>query len=147
MANVTIARAIDLGVNDETFEVTTHLGNVIHAGDSVLGYDLSSRGLNEVELNDIDYPAVVLVKKSFGDKKQRRKKRVFQLKELPKELEGQDEDKMDADREMFLQEIEEDEELRKEITLYKSNSQNPEGEVLAEDELEALLSELALQEA
>ena len=40
MAEVTVARSSDLGVNDEQFVCLSHLGNILHAGDEVLGYDL-----------------------------------------------------------------------------------------------------------
>lgn len=37
LADVTIARLRDLGVNDEQVMVRTHLGNILQAGDNVWG--------------------------------------------------------------------------------------------------------------
>jgi hypothetical protein len=41
LAEAEIARESDLGGNDVTYRVLTHLGHILQAGDSVLGYDLS----------------------------------------------------------------------------------------------------------
>ncbi len=43
---VTVARSCDLGVNDKTSVVLTHLAASLEAGDTVLGYDLSSAVYN-----------------------------------------------------------------------------------------------------
>ena len=36
-----MAREADLGENDTTYRVLTHLGRLLSAGDTVLGYDLT----------------------------------------------------------------------------------------------------------
>ena len=38
--SVEIARKEDFGVNDKTFIVNTHLGDILNYNDTVLGYDL-----------------------------------------------------------------------------------------------------------
>lgn len=71
LADVEIARETDFGQNDETFRCVTHLGNLLHPGDIVLGYDLSSSVLSGAAEWDMDncfqsnfvMPDVVLVKK------------------------------------------------------------------------------------
>ena len=52
LADAEVVRARDLGVSEERFTVRTHLGNLLRAGDRVLGYDL--RGIN---FNDDDAEA------------------------------------------------------------------------------------------
>jgi nonsense-mediated mRNA decay protein 3 len=42
LADVTVARQVDFGVNDQTFDCVTHLGHLLQAGDVVMGYDLSN---------------------------------------------------------------------------------------------------------
>lgn len=70
LADVTVARESDFGVNDEMFACVTHLGNWIAAGDVVLGYDLvSSVGTDDWEMQEqlhggFAFPDVVLVKKA-----------------------------------------------------------------------------------
>lgn len=50
------------GVNDTRYTVLSHLGNLLKAGDTVMGYDLSTAVLAEGEEAD-SLPDVVLVKK------------------------------------------------------------------------------------
>jgi len=47
LAEVELARSADLGVNDKTVRVLTHLGNMIHAGDLVLAYDMAQANLTD----------------------------------------------------------------------------------------------------
>ena len=56
----------DFGVNDRTFMARTHLGYILHAGDHVLGYDLTTAQLSDPELDKYTrkgaaLPDVVLV--------------------------------------------------------------------------------------
>ena len=70
LADVTVARESDFGVNDEMFACVTHLGHWIAVGDVVLGYDLiSSVGTDDWEMQEqlhggYTLPDVVLVKKA-----------------------------------------------------------------------------------
>ena len=72
-----VARAADFGMNDNRLTVYTHLGHVLKAGDTVLGYDL----LNSTNDNDLEeyvhagmhLPEVVLVRKSYRDKRRKRR--------------------------------------------------------------------------
>ena len=74
LADVTVAREADFGRSDETFQCTTHLGNLLDIGDTVLGYDLVSSvltGTDEWSVNNsfnssFNMPDVVLVKKVKG---------------------------------------------------------------------------------
>ncbi|GAX25404.1 hypothetical protein FisN_5Lh504 [Fistulifera solaris] len=74
LADVTVARESDFGVNDEMFACVTHLGHWIAAGDVVLGYDLvNSVGTDDWEMQEqlhggFTLPDVVLVKKAPRNK-------------------------------------------------------------------------------
>lgn len=67
LAEVIVARASDLGRNDITFNTVTHLGNILHHGDSVAGYDLSTINVNSDDMEALRGKTVrseiVLVKK------------------------------------------------------------------------------------
>lgn len=68
LADVVVARASDFGVNDRVTSVVTHLGHLLQAGDTVLGYDLETAVGGDWELDDhlpasYNIPEVVLVKK------------------------------------------------------------------------------------
>lgn len=125
LSDIQVARSRDLGNNDVTFIGRTHLGHLLKAGDTVLGYDVAAAVVNESEFESVkerQIPEFVLVKKSYPEYK-RKRNRIWKLKELDKE-QGEDMKKheikqAERDREEFLTEIEEDVDLRTQINLYK----------------------------
>jgi len=141
MADATVARAADLGVNDVTYSVTTHLGHLLSAGDHVMGFDLTHANYNDVNFDKLDaasIPDVVIVKKSYTHIHKKRKRRTWTVQTMAKmtyHLEprekskkkksaaraAQAQEERDArDKEIFLREIEEDPELRAELNLYRA---------------------------
>jgi len=134
LAEATVAKASDLGSNDQTYYCKTHLGGVLHAGDSVLGYSLAGTNFNNAQYEDLEnsqyaskLPDVVLVKKFYA-RKRKPKSRNWRLKRMAKD-EGEllpkkaDQARMDADYEAFLRDVEEDAELRNTLALYKAKQQ------------------------
>ena len=132
LAEATVARATDLGVNDTTYFTRTHLGGIIHPGDSVMGYHLTGTNFNNSEFEAIQtnrkladtIPDVVLIKK-FYPRKRKNKPRNWRVKRMAKEESEmlprkQDQDRMERDFEMFLRDVEEDQELRNTVALYKA---------------------------
>lgn len=140
LAEATIARASDLGVNDTTYYVRTHLGGVLHPGDSAMGYHLTGTNFNspwfEALENNKQYssqiPDAVLVKKVYPRKK-KSKARNWRLKRMAKD-EGemkprkQEQERTEADYEMFLRDVEEDEEMRQMMSLYKAQQRQAQKE-------------------
>lgn len=137
LADITVARAADLGVNDQVYYVRSHLGALCHAGDSVMGYFVANSNYNS-DLFDglnIDHvPDVVLVKKLY--RRKTKKNRNWKLKRMAKEhkdidaaqdyssrAQRQEMERAERDYEVFLQELEEDTELRQSINLYKNAQQ------------------------
>lgn len=132
-AEATVARASDLGVNDITYFTRTHLGGVLHAGDSAMGYHISGTNFNNRHFEALEQsntysshiPDVMLVKKHYLRKNKKNKSRNWRLKRMNKE-EGevlpkkQDQEKMERDFEMFLRDVEEDADLRNTVALYKA---------------------------
>ena len=76
-------RAEDFGVNDETFTVNTHLGEILNFNDTVLCYDLDAMNLADLEdfenKNNI-IPDVVIVKKTYPKLRKMQKHRYWKLK-------------------------------------------------------------------
>jgi len=151
LAEATVARASDMGVNDQTYYCRTHLGGILHVGDSVMGYLLSNTNFNN-ELFDVlessnkyasKIPDVVLVKKHYQRSKKSKSKRTWRLKRMARE-EGemlprkQDQEKMERDFEMFLQDVEEDQDLRQGLALYKAQQKKREEDAM---ELESEVGE------
>lgn len=50
LATCEVARAADFGSNDRTFFARTHLGHLLHAGDTAVGYDVANANLVDPEL-------------------------------------------------------------------------------------------------
>jgi len=128
LAEVTLARESDLGTNDNTIRCLTHLGNFINAGDHVLGYDVQNANLTELkDKQRKSLPELVIVKKYYP-KRNRAKKRQWKLKTLKKE--GVDKPKKadverdQADMERFMQDLEEDPEMRSKINLYHAGDKS-----------------------
>lgn len=126
LAEVEVAKASDMGVNDITYTVLSHLGNILKPGDTVRGYDVSNCNLSEAtwkQMKDKQVPDVILVRKTYPNRKNRAARRRWKLKHLPKEREGAvkkaDELREAEEYEDFLRDIEEDPELRSKINLYK----------------------------
>ncbi|CRG83680.1 60S ribosomal export protein NMD3 [Talaromyces islandicus] len=135
LAEVTVARASDLGVSDKTYFTRTHLGGVLHVGDSAMGYQLTGTNFNDPNFEAIEehshlsssIPDVILVRKHYARKK-KPKSRNWKLQRMAREEEEvgrkQDQDRVEADFEMFLRDIEEDQELRGTLSLYKAKNES-----------------------
>jgi len=134
LADITIARSTDLGVNDQVYYIKSHLGAVLHAGDVVMGYFIANSNYNSPMFDSLqsDYvPDVILVKKHY--QRRTKKNRNWKLKRMAREhkdieasqdygarAQKQEVERAEKDYELFLQELEEDEELRQNINMYKS---------------------------
>eukprot|EP00897_Mesotaenium_endlicherianum_P005218 jgi/Mesen1/4724/ME000241S03763 len=137
LADVQVARVADFGKNDVTFHARTHLGQLLSPGDHALGYDLYAANLNDEEFDRLravaggrhrELPDVVLVKKSYEEKRRARRgrPRPWKLKSLAMETDDSaaaptrvEEERSRADYERFLEEVEEDPELRSKIAVYR----------------------------
>jgi len=149
LAEATVARASDMGSNDSTFYTRTHLGGVLHPGDSVLGYHLSGTNFNNELFEKLEdsklsstIPDVVLVKKHYQRSKKSKNKRNWRVKRMAKE-EGemlprkQDQARVERDFEMFLRDVEEDSDLRAGIALYKAQQEQAAADAMEIEESEA----------
>jgi len=171
LADVQVAKESDFGKADIYYYARTHLGHILKPGDSALGYDVANSNFNDREIDHLqrfsrrDLPDLILVKKAYPSRRRTHKKRHWKLQDLPKEQENikkSDQARANSDYEQFLQDIEEEPDLRAQINLYKTKDaaeikQNVEmkddddGEGGEEDdfpeiELEDLLDELTLED-
>lgn len=157
-AEVTVARESDFGNNDTTFVCVTHLGYILQAGDTVLGYDFSNAHINSDFKLKGAAPEVILVKKHYK-KKNRARRRKWQLKTLTKELSDElpkkgEQERMERQYESFLADLEEDPEMRAKVQLYKkqdaermaAESEMDEDEDFPEVPLDEMLDALAMHD-
>jgi nonsense-mediated mRNA decay protein 3 len=129
------------GASSQIYHTRTHLGGILQPGDTALGYFLTHSNFNSPAFESLDpsrVPDVILVKKSYPNrrKKSAGRARPWKLKSIAKEAEdnadagigrgalgrrgGVDQKKVEQDYEVFLRQIEEDEEMRAAINLYKN---------------------------
>ncbi|KAK8801163.1 hypothetical protein WA158_001933 [Blastocystis sp. Blastoise] len=131
LADVTVARSRDIGINDIQFTVKTHLGYILKAGDTVLGYDLTVAIYNDDDAKSLeskDIPYCVLVRKSYPLYRKSHVERNWELQKLQIEesdtlaaRKKKDKSRAEVDYEMFLRDLEEDKDLRSQINVYKKS--------------------------
>jgi len=126
LAEVHLARERDLGYNDTQFITITHLGHLLKAGDYTQGYDLTSINFNDADTKSLrgrTLPDVVLCRKAYVDYRAKKKRRKWRVANLTVEADlaarKSDLEKADRDREHFLEDLEEDPELWKQVNLYQ----------------------------
>ncbi len=137
MAEVVLAKEVDLGKNDIQFRCKTHIGHLLKTGDIVMGYDTTRaawalEGAGKAEaLCRGAIPDVVIVRKDYTKKRGLRSEvsgRAWELRKLDvdatadQQMNKRDERIMEQDYETFLQEIEADREYRTNVNLYKKGS-------------------------
>ena len=82
-------RQSDFGVNDQTYFVNCHLGDLIDYNDTVLGYDIEQANCTEFEefittkRSKYPLPEIIIVKKTLSKKSI---KRIWKLKHLDKKI-------------------------------------------------------------
>ncbi|CAA0824810.1 nonsense-mediated mRNA decay NMD3 family protein [Striga hermonthica] len=164
LADAQVARVSDFGKNDTIFNVRTHLGHLLNPGDYALGYDLYGANNNDIELDkykSLVLPDVLLIKKSYEEKRQRKKgkARSWKLKSLNMEVDNSargvrdNAEKMDTEYEQFLRDLEENPDLRFNLSLYRNKEYQPsemasmtDGEDLPSVPLDELLADLDLSD-
>lgn len=136
------------GVNDTKFTVRSHLGHLLHAGDAVLGFDLTTLVLPDDEAGQLRsagaeerMPDLVLVRKHYPKWRSKLRERHWTLKRMDAEEEegagaeaeakaarGRRRDDVargERDFEGFMQELEEDRDMRSRVNLYKNPGFKP----------------------
>jgi nonsense-mediated mRNA decay protein 3 len=131
----------DDGMGDDgIYHTRTHLGAILQPGDTVLGYDLTNANYNNDAFETLDMhriPNIILVKKTYPNRRKKSKPRNWKLKSMAKEAEdgieqtgfgrgaigrrgGVDTKNVERDYELFLRDLEEDKEMRQAINLYRA---------------------------
>ena len=139
LAELTLAKEDDLGVNDVQCIERSHVGYLMKAGDVCAGYDLKQAQFVNDDAEDVraegKLPEVVVLRKLYGGVAtgdvNASKMRMWQLKRLDvavaeealslkaRSAKNQAEAD-DMDEEDFMQEVEADREMRHNMNLYKS---------------------------
>ena len=162
LADAQVARVSDFGRNDTIFNIRTHLGHLLNPGDYALGYDLYGANSNDIKIEKhkgLVIPEVILIRKSYEEKRQKKrgKPRAWKLKSLDMEVDDKnrtDQEKINSEYEQFLKDLEENPELRFNISLYRNKDYQPsemtsvaDGDDVPSIPLDELLADLDLSEA
>jgi len=126
LAEVTVARVSDFGVNDSQTKCLSHLGGLLRAGDNVLGYDVRGASLDASVLKGRDFVDIILVRKTYP-KKNRANRRNWRFRTLgiegpDKQLKKSEQEIEEQEIEQFMQSVEEDPELQRSVNMYRKNA-------------------------
>ncbi|KAH9923456.1 NMD3-domain-containing protein [Epithele typhae] len=129
----------DGGGAELIFHTRTHLGGILQPGDAALGYFLRNTNANSDDFAALPahrVPDVVLVKKAYPNRRKKNRPRKWRLRSIAKEageegetgsgrgvvgrMGGRDQKKVEEDYELFLRDIEEDDEVRGAVNLYRA---------------------------
>ncbi|XP_020093834.1 60S ribosomal export protein NMD3 [Ananas comosus] len=165
LAHAQVARVSDFGRNDNIFTVRTHLGRLLSPGDYALGYDLYAANTNDLDVDGrkgLVLPDAILVKKSYEEQRRRGKQqRPWKLKSLAVDADAGaksgrgDEEKRSDEYEEFLRDLEENPEMRFNVSLYRNKDYQPsemaassaaDGDDIPSVPLDELLADLELSD-
>ncbi|WVO18453.1 hypothetical protein L204_106170 [Cryptococcus depauperatus] len=138
----------DDGMGDDgIYHTRTHLGGILQPGDTVLGYHLTHANFNHDAFESLEsarIPDVILIKKTYPNRRKKSKPRHWKLRSIAKEAEdiaegtvgrgalgrkgGVDQRNVERDYELFLRDLEEDREMRAAVNLYKADPQEEDGD-------------------
>jgi len=124
LADCWVVKTSELGMTEDNIHCRTHLGHLLQPGDTVLGFDLKNTNVNDGNLDQMPadkIPDVVLVKKVYAEKSLRHRRRKWKLKRLNDALQDNDKGSTGGndDYDDFLNDLEEDPELRQNVNVYK----------------------------
>lgn len=150
LANLTLARESDLGINDKQYEETSYVGYLMKSGDVCVGYDLTETQFVDDEAeharSDGKFPDVIVLRKLYGgvasNEVDAAKKRIWKLQRLDVEVAEsmksskarKDAEADDMDEEDFMREVEADKDMRAQMNLYKSELLKKKSEAESMDE-------------
>jgi nonsense-mediated mRNA decay protein 3 len=128
LADIQVARNSDLGRNDTSFITRTHIGHLLHSGDMVHGFDITTANTNDEAFSNHrgTVPDLVLAKKGYPEWYSRSRRRKWTLQRLAREMDegnGRHANR-EQDEEMFRRDLEENPDLRSEVNLFVDPTYN-----------------------
>lgn len=130
----------------------THLGHLFNVGDAALGFDIGCANINEPNYEKYErskgksVPDAIIVKKFYGDKAARNRRRQWKLKRLEID-QASDGSSANRDYNDFMEDLEEDPLLRKNINIYSDKEKMAKTMAVDVDDLQFdQIPEITLQE-
>jgi len=146
LADCWVCKSSELGMSDDDgIHCRTFLGAILSIGDTVLGLDLRNSNVNNPELEKMSaekIPDVILIKKVYADKTFRNRRRRWRLKRM-EGLPHMETESCNDEFVGFMEDIEEDPNMRQFVNLYRDSAKMPVDE---DDEEETGLPQVTLAE-
>lgn len=133
-----VVKSSEIGSTAPT-HTRTQLAHLLNPGDLALGFDIRSANLNEEHYEKFEqanagkYPDVILVKKYYGDKATRNRRRRWKLRRLRMGEDGSAASADGRDYYDFMEDLEEDPMLRANVNIYK-DSKKVESEMAVDED-------------
>lgn len=121
MADAWVVKSAELGLDESTTHCRTHLGHLLNPGDTSLCFDMENANINDANFEKFkgSVPDVVIVRKLFATKETRIRKRKWKLRRLEAIVEDAGSSDVDRDYTDFLDDLEEDPNLRQNVHIYR----------------------------
>jgi len=149
LCDVTVARLSDVEVNDTQFITRSHLGNILQPGDNVWAFDVLRGNVNDDYFDKLDpreLPDFILIRKSYSERRRKNRRRKWKLKTVVTQVEEgnkKDIEQGARDYENFLQDLEENPDMRQNINIYRdANYTAPTESEVDDEELRISLEEM-----
>lgn len=114
-----------MGIQEDYTHTRSHLGHLLKPGDTVMGFDLKNANVNDANFEKLEEKHgsnlmdVILVKKWYGEKGLRNRRRKWKLRRLNVDNDASDGTSLNQDYEDFLEDMEEDPVSRRDVNIYK----------------------------
>lgn len=150
MADVWLIRSNEIG-SDNQKHSRTHLGHLLNPGDTCLAFDVSGANINEENFDRMErnnsnkIPDVIVVKKSYGSKVSRNRRREWKLRHIDIDK-ASDDSSVNREYMDFLDDLEEDPMLRQNVNIYADKEKMEAMMAVDTDELEEDAPKITLQE-
>eukprot|EP01091_Cochliopodium_minus_P006495 TRINITY_DN1641_c0_g1_i3.p2 TRINITY_DN1641_c0_g1~~TRINITY_DN1641_c0_g1_i3.p2 ORF type:complete len:195 (-),score=63.70 TRINITY_DN1641_c0_g1_i3:26-610(-) len=124
LAEIQLAKIDEMSSTGKSYFAYTHLGNILECGSHVWGYLTETCVYNDSDIQSVKghLPSVVVISKSYPKRRKRKNTRYWKLKSMTKDEDQHkknDSKKREKDYEEFLDELDQEPELRSEINLYR----------------------------
>lgn len=153
LADIWVVKASELGKDDAQQHCRTHIGHLLKHGDSVLGFDVANANVNNQHFEKLKpeaLPSIVIVKKIYGDKSARKRKRKWKLRHINEDMENMA-FTTERDYTDFLEDLEEDPVSRQGVNIFRDkdicvDTDDTDDEDLPRITLQEMLEDLHIDE-